>query len=291
MLTFLGLEARGVADAAPARAALIGADTASPYPAVGPYCAGGADAIRQGSAPYAGIETHWNFDLGRPALADGSVVDCGNLPTAGHAAANRAAISGAVRALTLQGVVPVVLGGDDSVPIPVLDALGPDPLWIVQIDAHIDWRDEVDGERMGLSSNMRRASEMAHVAGIIQIGQRGLGSAREADVSDANDWGVHFVPARELNAANPLAALPEGARVAVVFDFDALDPGIMPALIAPTAGGLTYWQAVDIFEGIADRAEIVAVTMCEFMPSADRNAQGAILAAQLLTTWLGRLTR
>ena len=58
-----------------------------------------------------------------------------------------------------------------------------------------------------------------------------------------------------------------------------------------TAGGLTYWQAVDIFERIADRAEIVAVTMCEFMPSADRNAQGAILAAQILTTWLGRLTR
>ena len=49
---------------------------------------------------------------------------------------------------------------------------------ILQIDAHIDWRDEVGGEHWGLSSNMRRASEMAHVTGIVQVGQRGIGSAR-----------------------------------------------------------------------------------------------------------------
>ncbi|MDU8942404.1 arginase family protein [Ovoidimarina sediminis] len=290
MSTFLGLESRPVADAAPAHVAILGADTATPYPAVGPYCAGGADAIRQGSAPYAGIQSHWNFDLGRPALPEGAVVDCGNLPMAEHGAANRAALSGAVRALRAQGVVPVILGGDDSVPIPVLDALGPEPLWIVQVDAHIDWRDEVEGERMGLSSNMRRASEMDHVEGIIQIGQRGLGSARKADVAAARDWGVHFFPARGLEEADPLAPLPDGARVAVVFDFDALDPGIMPALIAPTAGGLSYWQVIDLFDRVAARAEIAGITMCEFMPSADRNAQGAILAGQILTTWLGRLT-
>lgn len=34
---------------------------------------------------------------------------------------------------------------------------------ILQIDAHIDWRDSHMGQRMGLSSTMRRASEMAHI--------------------------------------------------------------------------------------------------------------------------------
>ena len=59
------------------------------------------------------------------------------------------------------GAVPMVLGGDDSIPIPVLQAYADrGPVTVVQIDAHIDWRDEVKGERWGLSSTMRRASEM-----------------------------------------------------------------------------------------------------------------------------------
>ena len=45
---------------------------------------------------------------------------------------------------------------------------------LLQIDAHIDWRDEVDGERLGLSSTMRRASEMTHIDRMIQVGQRGV---------------------------------------------------------------------------------------------------------------------
>jgi agmatinase len=78
----------------------------------------------------------------------------------------------------------------------MLQALeGQGPLTILQIDAHIDWRREVEGERWGLSSTMRRASEMAHVERIIQVGQRGMGSARPADMEDALRWGVHFIPA------------------------------------------------------------------------------------------------
>jgi arginase family enzyme len=80
-----------------------------------------------------------------------------------------------------RGAVPFLLGGDDSLPIPMLEAFGAHRgkrLTILQIDAHIDWRDEVGGERLGLSSTMRRASEMGHVERIIQVGQRGIGSAR-----------------------------------------------------------------------------------------------------------------
>ena len=201
----------------------------------------------------------------------------------------RASIASAVETLGRTGCLPILLGGDDSIPIPVVGALAPAPLWIVQIDAHIDWRDEVAGERMGLSSTMRRASEMAHVEGIIQIGQRGLGSARPSDVEDALRWGARIHPARDLPDVDPLAALPEGARVMIAFDFDALDPSVMPALIAPTAGGLGYWQVLELFERIVARGPVVAITMCEFMAARDRDQAGATLAAQLLTSWLGIL--
>ena len=100
------------------------------------------------------------------------------------------------------GAVPILLGGDDSLPIPMLEAYaGRGRFTILQIDAHIDWRDEVQGERLGLSSGMRRASEMAHIERIIQVGQRGIGSARPSDLADARDWGVTFFPARGVAQA------------------------------------------------------------------------------------------
>ncbi len=287
--TFLGLPKAAPGELDGARAAILGADTATPYRAVGPFAAGGADALRKGAADYAGTTGHWNFDLDAVALPEGFAVDCGDLPVdPADGPGNRALIEGAIREVAGQGAVPVLIGGDDSVPIPVIAVLGPEPLWIVQVDAHIDWRDEVEGERFGLSSNMRRASEMGHVEGIIQIGQRGIGSARAADVAAARDWGAHLIAAGALHdGADPLAALPEGARVCLVFDFDGLDPAIMPAVLAPTSGGLSYWQAVRIVEGIEAKARIAGITMAEFVTERDIGGQGAVLGAQLLTTWLG----
>jgi arginase family enzyme len=74
------------------------------------------------------------------------------------------------------------------------------PVWILQIDAHIDWRDEVHGERCGYSSPMRRASEMPHVAGIVQVGLRSVGSARLTDIEAARHYGSRLVTAREVHA-------------------------------------------------------------------------------------------
>ena len=106
-------------------------------------------------------------------------------------AANRAAIRAAVAKILARGAVPLVIGGDDSVPIPAFEAFhGRGPFTIVQIDAHIDWREEVAGERFGLSSTMRRASEMAQIERIVQVGQRGIGSARPGERVGGNIGGA-----------------------------------------------------------------------------------------------------
>lgn len=274
--------------------AVIGAGAATPY-AIGPYCAAAPRAIRAASADYGGTLAHVNFDLGAPVLPQGRrAVDLGDLPQDGDAAANRARIEAAIRAIAGAGAVPVLIGGDDSVPLPMIAALDDGPLWILQIDAHIDWRDTVEGERLGLSSTMRRASEMAHVAGIVQVGQRGIGSARAQDLAQAQEWGVTFVPARELHRDGPgraVAALPPGARVAVCFDCDAMDPALIPAVIAPTAGGLTYWQLIELIAATAEKARIVAFDLVELMPERDIDGRGALAAAQILATVIGLIAR
>lgn len=295
--TFMGLP-RGDLAAPGAGVAILGADGCTPYP-VGFYCAGGPAAIRAAGAAYAANLAHHNWDLDGPMLPEGTgAVDCGDLPVSpDDAAGNRDRLRGAVAGLLAAGAVPVVLGGDDSLPIPVLQALSERgrPFHVLQIDAHIDWRDEVGGERMGLSSNMRRASEMPGCAGIVQVGARGIGSARPGDVADARAWGVTFVPAQEVAAGGgigrALAALPEGAEIAICLDLDALDPAIMPAAIGRTAGGLSYWQTLALIRGAAARGRIAAFVMAEFMPARDVDGMGATTAAQLLAAVVGTLAR
>lgn len=294
---FLGLPQVSGFDDLTADIVIFGADCATPYAPVGAYCAGGPAAIRQGAAAYAGDPGRVNFDLFGPILPKGvRVVDAGDLPQdPGDAPGNRARISDAARAVLDAGGVPVLLGGDDSLPIPLLEALSDKgPLTILQIDAHIDWRDEVHGERLGLSSTMRRASEMGHVERIIQVGARGVGSAGMGSLHAAQDWGAHLIPAHELDAGGIKRALdlvPDGSQVAICLDVDALDPSIMPAVIAPTAGGLSYGQALQLIRGTADKARIAAFDMVEFMPDADRDGIGARTAGQLLTSVIGLIAR
>ena len=161
---------------------LLGAPAATPYKSVGSYCATAPEAIRAAFG-WPGVLGHHDFDIDGFLLPPGtSALDWGNLDySETDFASNRESIRTHVEAILGAGAVPLVLGGDDSIPIPVLQAYRDHgPLTILQFDAHIDWRDEVAGETRGLSSNMRRASEMGWVENIIQVGARGIGSARPA---------------------------------------------------------------------------------------------------------------
>ena len=296
--TFLGVPRAGDLARETADIVLIGADGCTPYASVGSYCAGGPEAIRAASLAYGQNLAHMNFDLGGTVLPEGvRVVDAGDLPQEeDDAPGNRARIFGAVSTVLDQGGVPIVVGGDDSVQIPMLEAHGQRerPIVILQIDAHIDWRDAVDGERLGLSSTMRRASEMGHVVQIVQVGQRGIGSARMEDFLEAQDWGVGFIPGGEVARKGVWRAIdliPEGSDVVVCLDLDGLDPAVMPAVIGRTAGGMSYWQALELIGGVAEKARVAGFGLVELMPERDIDGQGALLAAQLLAGVLGIIAR
>jgi agmatinase len=295
--TFLGLPTAPLNEGAKADIAILGAPAATPYPSVGPYCAGAPAAIRAGIANWAGARDHMDFDLGGRMVVPGSTaVDCGDLAyDAGDAAGNRKRITAAVATLLDGGAVPVVIGGDDSIPIPLFHAFeGRGRFTVLQVDAHIDWRDEVEGIRLGLSSTMRRASEMGWIERIIQIGARGTGSARPSDYEDARAAGVAFVLADEVHAHGVEPALrhvPDGANVLVTIDCDGLDPSIMPAVIGPAPGGLLYWQAVGLLRGVAKKARIAAFDIVEFMPARDHQELGALTAARLVANAIGLISR
>ncbi|MEZ2128740.1 MULTISPECIES: agmatinase [unclassified Sinorhizobium] len=295
---FLGFPDR-LADGRMPRAVIFGAGHGSTYPGKdsGGYVLA-ADAIRTASQDDAALVEHWDFDLGGP-LFDGKpvcCVDAGDLPTTMHDnAGNRARIETKTREVLALPAVPILLGGDCSVTIPFLAGFADHgPVWILQIDAHIDWRDEVHGERYGYSSPMRRASEMPHVAGIVQVGLRSVGSARIADIEAARRYGSRFVTAREIHAHGVEAALqhiPEGARVVVTLDCDSIDPSIMPGVAARTPGGLTYTQVIDLIADLGRRARIAGLDLVEFYPPADIDGLSSLTAARLLVNMIGSIVR
>jgi agmatinase len=82
-----------------------------------------------------------------------------------------------------------------------------------------------------------------------------------------------------------------GGNVLVTIDCDGLDPAIMPAVIGPAPGGLSYWQAVGLMRGVARKARIAGFDIVEFMPERDEQQRGALTAARLVANAIGLISR
>lgn len=300
--TFMGVPSGDISVPQPG-IGILGVPLATPYASTGDYAADAPGAIRNAMATYAAARDHYDFDLGGHLLAapnqpDGiaDIFDYGDMSLSTHDfAANRASITQAIKTLRKSGAVPVILGGDDSIPIPVIAGFDDcAPLHILQFDAHIDWRDDVDGERFGLSSNMRRSSEMPHVTGITQVGARGIGSARPGDAEDALAWGAKLFPMPAFDEQGMdavISTLPAGGNLFINLDIDALDPSIMPAVIGPAPGGLNYRHIAMMIEKAAAKCSIVGFSMAEFFPRLDTTGHGALTAGRLICNAIGRISR
>ena len=244
-------------------------------------------AVRERSARFGRMLGHHDFDLGG-ALAEGeplSLADCGDVPAARAPAA--------VKALLRAGAFPIVLGGDDSITALALRGFeGHAALTVLQIDAHIDYRDEVQGVREGYSSPMRRAAEMAWVKRIVHCGIRGVGSARPGDVRDTLARGNAIVTAsevRERGISSVLSNFVPEERYYIAFDCDGVDPAVMPGTSAPLPGGLSFYEAAGLLTGLAQRGRVAGISFAEHYPSLDVNGITALAIVRLIVNLLGAL--
>ena len=114
------------------------------------------DAIRQLSHHPSYSRTHYDWDLGGPLLdnRDVKVVDCGNVTTdLSDLQEHYRRAEQAARKIFDAGATLVSIGGDHGIPIPVMRALERDEtITLVHVDAHLDWRHNVNGVTEGYSS-------------------------------------------------------------------------------------------------------------------------------------------
>lgn len=278
--------------------AIIGVHSGVPYDIAGATAPAGAalGTIRAQSTRFERFLTHYDYDFGGEIFAGREVriVDCGNVAMQpGRYQENNATTSAAIRAILARGAVPIVIGGGHEITIPVLQGYdGQPPMYLAQIDAHFDWRDEVNGVRDGLSSPMRRASEMPWISGMAQIGLRGVGSARRREADAARAWGSLIVGAQELHREGAdaiLARIPATERIYITFDADGLDPTLAPAVGAPAFGGVTYSEALALLRGIAAKGRIVGFDFVVVRPHLDVNHLSSHVAARMILNVLGAM--
>lgn len=280
--------------------AFIGIHYVSPYPhelpATRPTEETAPDAIRRQSLHFTDHLEHYDFDFNDVLLAGRKVkmVDCGDVnrqPQVGDR--NPECITSAIRTILNTGALPFVLGTDEGGFIQVVRAYdGYRDVCVIHFDAHIDWREQRHGVREGYSSVMRRTSEMHWVQKMVQIGLRGIGSARQQEVDDALLFGSVLIRAREIHQEGVeacVAKIPAADQYLITIDADVFDIAIAPGVLFPTPGGLTFDETADLVQGIARKGSIVGINLFEVRPQLDITGLSAFTAAQLIINFIGTL--
>lgn len=282
--------------------AFLGVPYGIPYQMadVGAPCAAAPTALRNFTHDqgYAAEPDHYDFDLDGMLWPDGipRIVDLGDVagdPYDLGAAPRRTTAT--IREVLERGALPLVVGGDDSIPIPVLAGYADrGPINVLHIDAHLDFRDEVDGVTHGYSSVIRRIREMPHIGLIVQVGLRGTGSARPREVAEARAAGNVLITADEVHLKGPgwvLGLLPDDAPWFVTIDLDGLDPSIAPGVGWPQPGGLTFVQVATIVRALASEGRLVGIDLTEHAPAFDVRQLTLLTMARLLLNVIGHASR
>ena len=196
-----------------------------------------------------------------------------------------------VRKILSAGALPVIIGGDHSINIPIINAYKDQkPFHLIQIDAHLDFVDERHGVKFGHGNPMKRASEKPYITGLTQIGIRNVSSTAKEGYEDAQSKGSDIISVRQqrkLGVLKTIKRIKGSKRVYVTIDIDAFCPSIAPGTGTPSHGGFLYYEVLEMLQEISKKHEVIGVDLVEVAPDYDQSGSTSILAAQLLMNFIG----
>jgi len=187
------------------------------------------------------------------------------------------------------GAVPLSVGGDHSISLPILRAVAAEhPVGMVHIDAHTDTSDHEFGHKFTHGTPFRRAMEegLLDPNRTIQIGIRGAQNSEEGWQA-SEDAGIRVLYMEEFTSLGMQATLDEVRRVVgqgptyISFDIDSLDPAFAPGTGTPEIGGLTPIQAQALIRGLAG-LNLIGGDVVEVSPPFDPTGNTALVGATML---------
>ena len=210
----------------------------------------GPRRIREASTQYGrGNVGYYDYEADEQMLAAPiTIADCGDADVLqGDRDYSFQCIERAVRRIIRAGSIPIVMGGDHSISIPV-----------------------------------GRMSEMDHIGEMVQIGLRGMGSGKKSDYDDARAYGSKLISARELHSKGVqwvLDQIPDAEAYYITFDIDGYDMPLAPGAASPLPGGITYDESMDMLKAICQTGKVVAMDLVEVAPTYDPTGCTERLAA------------
>ncbi|MBJ3777997.1 agmatinase [Acuticoccus mangrovi] len=196
-------------------------------------------------------------------------------------------IEAAAAKVVAAGVLPLFVGGDHSISLPTLRAVGAArPVGMIHIDAHCDTSGPFDGTKFHHGGPFRQAvlDGVLDPSRTIQIGIRG---SSEYLWEFSYESGMSVIHAEELETMGLDAVVARARAVVgdgptyVSFDIDSLDPAFAPGTGTPEIGGLTSREAQAILRGLAG-IDIVGGDVVEVAPQYDATTNTAHAGAQML---------
>ncbi|MEE2812493.1 MAG: agmatinase [Candidatus Thermoplasmatota archaeon] len=195
---------------------------------------------------------------------------------------------------------PIILGGEHGMLPAIVSWIGESidlsELTIVQIDAHADLRNQLDGDPNSHACAARRALDLG-VGNLLQVGIRAISREEAQFIHD--DLRVKVWPAREiLNPCggemkwNEWLSTIENLKgpVWLTLDVDGLDTAHVPTTGTPVPGGLAYWQVVETIERLASaNIDWVGADINEIVPDPSNHVTeftAAMLATKCIAAHL-----
>jgi guanidinopropionase len=231
-------------------------------------------------------------------MGEARVADIGDVPMASRFSLDgcHADIEAYLRRIVEAGVMPLSVGGDHSISLPILRAVGRDrPVGMIHIDAHCDTSGAYEGTKFHHGGPFRQAvlEGVLDPERTIQIGIRGGGeylwefsyasgmTVIHAEEAVVMGWPAVIEKARAIVGDGPTY---------ISFDIDSLDPGFAPGTGTPEVGGLMPREALQLLRGLMG-LNLVGADVVEVAPQYDATTNTAHAAAQVLFTLLCLLVR
>ena len=187
--------------------------------------------------------------------------------------------------LLAHDVIPVSIGGDHTIVLPILRALTKTtgPVGLVHVDAHTDINDTMFGEKIAHGTPFRRAVEegLLDPSRVVQIGVRATGYADD-DFEWSREQGFRVVQAEECWHKSLTPLMDEvreqvaGGPVYLSFDIDGLDPSVAQGTGTPEIGGLTSIQGIEIIRGCKG-LDLVGCDLVEVAPVYDTSGNLSLI--------------
>jgi agmatinase len=240
----------------------------------------------------------YNHVLKCTPTRDLAVADIGDIPFRSRfdLAKSHEDIERHARLVVEAGVKPVSVGGDHSISLPLLKAVGAKgPVGMVHIDAHCDTSGPTEGTKFHHGGPFRQAvlDGVLDPTRTVQIGIRG---SAEYLWEFSYESGMTVIHAEEIDGLG-IARVVERVKQAIgdgpaylTFDIDSLDPAFAPGTGTPEIGGLTTREAQALLRGLKG-IHLVGADVVEVAPQYDATANTAHAGAQMLFEILSLFVR